>query len=51
MIGIPRNFAANSQPRIGFLAISRGLGQHLVAAFREGLRDRGWVEGQNVIIE
>jgi putative ABC transport system substrate-binding protein len=38
-------------PRIGFLAISPGLGQHLVAAFREGLRDRGWVEGQNVIIE
>ena len=37
--------------RIGFLGISPGLGQHLVAAFREGLRDRGWVVGQNVIIE
>jgi putative ABC transport system substrate-binding protein len=37
--------------RIGYIGSSSGTSQHLVAAFREGLRDRGWVEGQNVIIE
>ena len=37
--------------RIGYLGSSSGTSQHLVAAFQEGLRDRGWVEAQNVIIE
>jgi putative ABC transport system substrate-binding protein len=37
--------------KIGYIGSSSGTSQHLVAAFREGLRDRGWVEGQNVIIE
>ena len=26
-------------------------GRHLLAAFREGLRERGWVDGQNIVIE
>lgn len=37
--------------RIRFLGPSPGLSTPFVAAFREGLRDRGGVEGQNVIIE
>ena len=38
--------------RVGFLGPSSAAASaHLVAAFREGLRDRGYVEGQNVAIE
>src|SRR5215475_13531502 len=50
-------FAAEAQQpgkpsRIGFLGNSTAaLEAHLVGAFREGLRDLGYVEGQNVLIE
>jgi putative ABC transport system substrate-binding protein len=39
-------------PRIGFLGITSeaGLGDRL-AAFRQGLRDLGYVEGKNLVIE
>jgi putative ABC transport system substrate-binding protein len=48
---------AEAQPakkvwRIGFLSSgSPAPSQPVVAAIREGLQDRGWVEGQNIIIE
>jgi hypothetical protein len=38
-------------PRIGYLAGNLSAGQHFAAAFREGLRDLGYVEGRNVVIE
>src|SRR5215813_4674516 len=39
-------------PRIGILSVgSSGLGQATIAPFVAGLRDLGWVEGQNVVIE
>jgi putative tryptophan/tyrosine transport system substrate-binding protein len=39
-------------PRVGYLGTSSAsLEAELVKAFREGLRDRGYVEGQNVVIE
>src|SRR5437870_5757688 len=39
-------------PRIGYLAGSRAEGSaHLVAALRDGLRERGWTPGQNITIE
>jgi putative ABC transport system substrate-binding protein len=39
-------------PRIGYLGTSSAsLEPELVKAFREGLRDRGYVEGQNILIE
>jgi putative ABC transport system substrate-binding protein len=39
-------------PRIGYFAQnSAELGQRTLAAFRQGLRERGWVEGRNVIVE
>jgi putative ABC transport system substrate-binding protein len=42
----------SSLPLIGFLhSGSPGPFVHLVAAFREGLRETGYVEGQNVAIE
>ena len=39
-------------PRVGYLGTSSAsLEPELVKAFREGLRDRGYVEGQNIVIE
>ena len=38
-------------PRIGYLATSRGPSPHLYEAFLQGLRDLGYVEGRNVVIE
>lgn len=39
-------------PRIGFLGNSTAAREaHLVGPFREGLRDLGYVEGQNILIE
>ena len=42
--------AANAA-RIGFLAFNLTPNPHLTKAFREGLRDLGYVEGRNVVIE
>jgi hypothetical protein len=44
--------AREQQPVIGFLS-SRvaGADPHIVAAFRQGLRELGFVEGQNFTIE
>ena len=38
-------------PRIGFLGGGREDGQYLLNAFREGLRERGYVEGQSIVID
>ena len=38
-------------PRIGYLATSRGPSPHLQEAFVQGLRDLGYAEGLNVVIE
>jgi len=37
--------------RIGFLAVDRARYPHLIEAFRQGLRDLGYAEGRNVVIE
>jgi putative ABC transport system substrate-binding protein len=37
--------------RIGFLALNPAPNPHLQEAFRQGLRDLGYVEGRNVVIE
>src|SRR5712692_5133480 len=42
---------AGKVPRIGFLALNRAANPHLPEAFRQGLRDLGYVEGRNVVIE
>src|SRR5260370_21883859 len=38
-------------PRIGFLAVNLAASPHLPEAFRQGMRDLGYVEGRNVVIE
>jgi putative ABC transport system substrate-binding protein len=38
-------------PRIGFLALNLAASPHLSESFRHGLRDLGYVEGHNVVIE
>src|SRR4030095_11412164 len=38
-------------PRIGFLETNRAASPHTPEAFRQGLRDLGYVEGRNVVIE
>jgi putative ABC transport system substrate-binding protein len=39
-------------PRIGVLQVGRAAGnQHLFDAFKQGLRERGYVEGQHVVFE
>jgi len=38
-------------PRIGYLALNLAASPHLHEAFLQGLRDLGYVEGRNVVIE
>ncbi|HEV8439859.1 MAG TPA: ABC transporter substrate-binding protein [Methylomirabilota bacterium] len=42
---------AGKVPRIGFLALNLAPNPHLHEAFRQGLRDLGYVERRNVVIE
>jgi putative ABC transport system substrate-binding protein len=38
--------------RLGFVSMNRpDTGQHLRVALREGLRERGWIEGQNFVFD
>jgi putative ABC transport system substrate-binding protein len=48
--------AVEAQPagkvyRIGFLWDTPAVWPHALEAFRQGLRDLGWIEGQNIVIE
>src|SRR5262245_30570347 len=44
---------ATKIPRVGFVSVSGNPNSpgHLVEAFRRGLRDFGYVEGKNIVIE
>jgi putative ABC transport system substrate-binding protein len=37
--------------RVGYLATDLAAASHLTEAFRRGLRDLGYVEGRNVVVE
>ena len=48
--------AAEAQPtgkvyRVGFLWDSPAVWPHALEGFRQGLRDLGWVEGKNIVVE
>jgi putative ABC transport system substrate-binding protein len=56
LVGLFNPLAAGAQQtakiaRIGFLATDLAANPHLPEAFRQGLRDLGYVEGRNVVIE
>jgi putative ABC transport system substrate-binding protein len=38
-------------PRIGYLSVNLAGSSHMTEGFRQGLRDLGYVEGRNVVIE
>ena len=43
---------AGKVPRIGYLVQnSAESSKRTLAVFREGLRERGWVDGQNIVLE
>ena len=51
----PPRRAARQQPakvpRVGYLSTSLVANPHITDAFRQGLRELGYVEGKNVVIE
>jgi ABC-type uncharacterized transport system substrate-binding protein len=56
LVGFVNPVAAQTQqatrvPRIGLLTLNLAPNPHLHEAFRQGLRDLGYVEGRNVVIE
>jgi ABC-type uncharacterized transport system substrate-binding protein len=53
---VAASLAAEAQPtgrvyRLGYLAAAGVWNNSYAEAFRQGLRDLGWVEGQNIVIE
>jgi putative ABC transport system substrate-binding protein len=55
-VAVPWSLAARAQqpaiPVVGFLGTrAPGVDPHLLAAFRRGLEEAGYIEGQNVLIE
>ncbi len=54
--GLLAPFAAQAQqptrvPRIGLLSLNLAPNSHLQEAFRQGLRDLGYIQGRNIVIE
>ena len=54
--GLLAPFAAQAQqptrvPRIGLLSLNLAPNSHLQEAFRQGLRDLGYIQGHNIVIE
>ena len=53
-VAAPRSGAAQQTGkvyRIGFLWDAPTVWPHALEAFRQGLRDLGWVEGRNIVVE
>ena len=41
---------AGKIPRIGYLSTGSAAWNPFVEAFRQGLRETGWIEGQNILV-
>lgn len=51
-LGVPARSRAQSPARVGFLGSAAATtAPHLLEAFRQGLRDLGWAEGRDIVIE
>ena len=51
-IGVHAQQQTGKAPRIGFLGLTSSFDRPpLLDAFRQGLRELGWVEGQNIVID
>ena len=51
-MGVRAQQQAGKVPRIGFLSLTSPSDRPpLLDAFRQGLRELGWVEGQNIVID
>src|SRR5215831_4821579 len=51
-MGVRAQQQAGKVPRIGFLGVTSTSDRpSLLDAFRQGLRELGWVEGQNIVID
>jgi ABC-type uncharacterized transport system substrate-binding protein len=51
-LSIPLTAEAQRTPKVGWIeAGSRSANQHFLDAFRQGLRDLQYIEGQNIVIE
>ena len=51
LLAAPLGVEAQHAPRIGYLSTNVTTNPHLVDAFRQGLRDLGYVEGRDIVIE
>ena len=56
LVGLFNPFAGEAQQaakvaRIGYLTLNLAASPHMPEAFRQGLRDLGYIEGRNVVIE
>jgi putative tryptophan/tyrosine transport system substrate-binding protein len=54
LLAAPRSSEAQQPakvPRIGFLSLNLAPNSHLHEAFRQGLRDLGYIQGRNIVIE
>jgi putative ABC transport system substrate-binding protein len=55
LIAVPIGIAAQQPgnvPRIGFLGFNTATIAHpTIAAFRQGLLERGWIDGRNIVVE
>src|SRR2546425_9372251 len=51
LVLVPLPVEAQQAAKIGFLTANLAANPHLQEAFRQGLRDLGYVEGRNVVIE
>ena len=51
-LGVRAQPQAGKVPRIGYLGVTSPSDRpSLLDAFRQGLRELGWVEGQNIVID